>query len=128
MEHLQRVCHIKEVELHVDWGGRVLPGLKGFCAILQDCSLKQEKGRSAANAIMLHDSDRRQRNSMSWEQAQAERLETPILDLLYFEAAHSVSTSPGTCSPGHRPGAALVGLQFHFSPQKILPDIFQDGD
>lgn len=110
MEHFQRICDIKEVELHVDWGRRVLPGLKGFRAILQDCSLKQEKGRSAAKDIMLHGTDRRQRNSMPWEQAQAERLETPILGLLYFEAAHSVSTSPGTCSPGHRSGAALVGL------------------
>lgn len=60
MEHFQRICQIEEVELHVDWGGRVLPGLKGFCAVLQDCSLKQEKSTSAAGAIMLHGTDRRE--------------------------------------------------------------------
>lgn len=82
LEHFQRICHIKEVELHVDWGGRVLPGLKGFRAILQYCSLKREKGRSAADAMMLHDTDRKERSSMPWEQAQAVRLKTTILDLL----------------------------------------------
>lgn len=66
LEHFQRICHVEEVELHVDWGGRVLPGLKGFRAILQDCSLKQEKGTSAANT------GRTESNSMPWEPAQAE--------------------------------------------------------
>lgn len=72
MEHFQRICHIEEVELHVDGGWRVLPGLKGLRAILQDCSLEQEKGTSAAGARTLHGIHKKERNSMhllSWPQA-----------------------------------------------------------
>lgn len=49
LKHFQRICHIKEVELHVDWWRRILPGFKGFRAIFQYCSLKQEEDRLAVN-------------------------------------------------------------------------------
>lgn len=122
LEHFQRICHIEEVELHVDWRGRVLPGLKGFCAILQDCSLQQEKGTSAVDAIVLH--DRRERNSMPWEQAQAVRLkrDPSSRSALLWSSSLNIHQARHLLS-----WAALLGLQFHPSPQTTVPGICQKG-
>lgn len=44
IEHLCRVGQVKEVKLHVDWRRRILPGLKGICAIPQYHFLQSREG------------------------------------------------------------------------------------